>query len=319
MADYEKLREERLAAAPPEVQALFNKVKEVYKPLRELGLEKARSIANSIGNAANPVFDPDIEYRDVDVPGKDGPVPTRIYIPKTETEKPKGIYVHVHGGGFVAWGGLDSQTNFNTAFAKKTGCIVVGPDFRLPPEHPFPAPLDDAFAAFKWTVENAESIGGQSDRIAIGGGCTGGNLSAATTLMAREAGMQLPAALYLYGTAFDLRCDTLSYYENSAGYGLTRDDCMFLYEMYLQDWSNQYDWRASVMLAEDLRGFPPTHIRVGEWDVLRDEGRQFANRLKDAGSEVEYVEAKYEAHGIAPYNRESADKDLKNFLDKYVG
>ncbi|MBL6938243.1 MAG: alpha/beta hydrolase [Alphaproteobacteria bacterium] len=266
-----------------------------------------------------PVDDPSVAWHDVVVDGPHGPIPTRIFTPTAKASRPRAIYLHTHGGGYVMWGGLDVPHNLNTATAKDNDCIVVAPDFRLPPEHPFPVPLEDCFAAFQWTAKNAAAIGGRPGKICIGGGCTGGNLAAAVTLMARDAGGPMPAAQCLQATVFDARCEYLSMYENSEGYMLSRDDDQWVIEQYLQDMEHRFDWRASPILAKTMKGLPPTLIRVGEWDVLRDEGIAYANRCRDAGVDVTLTLVPGESHSQNPQHAREAAVEMAAFLKKYVG
>jgi len=314
--DYETLRRERFAALKdPALRQFFTPRR---PPLRELGVEGMR--ARSMPATDEPRRDPEIDYEDVVIPGPHGPIPTRLYTPKAARSGPAGIYLHTHAGGYVMLGGLDTMMNQNNQIAKDTGCIVVAPDFRLPPEHRFPVPLDDCFATFLWTAENAERLGGRAEGICVGGGCTGANLAAAVTIMARDAGGPQLAAQYLWAPVFDLRCDYASHYENSGpGYTLSRDDCLFVYEQYLGDWDRRFDPLASVILTQSLRGLPPTLIHVGEWDVLRDESIAYANRLRDAGVDVTLVVQPEESHGPTPVTAPLVQRDMTEFLRRTLG
>ncbi|MBL6938239.1 MAG: alpha/beta hydrolase [Alphaproteobacteria bacterium] len=276
------------------------------KTLREFGA----------GFQGAPKADPEVSTRDVVIKGPAGNIPTRIFTPTTKTDRPRGIYLHTHGGGYVMFGGLDTMHNWNTRIAKETGCIVVGPDFRLPPEHPFPAALEDCFSAFQWTAANAEELGGRADGICVGGGCTGGNIAAVVALMARDAGGPRFASQYLIATVFDTRADYRSHYENSEGYMLSHDDCLFVYEQYLQNMDHRWDWRASPILVPSVKGSPPTYIHVGEWDVLRDESRAYADRLRDAGVDVTLVVAPQESHGPTPASEETVYREMRAFLER---
>lgn len=315
MRDYEKLRQERFAALKdPTLKAYFTPKR---PPLREMGVAGMRRRREQ---AATALTDPAVRFEDVVIAGPHGPIPTRIFTPVAKASGPRGIYLHTHGGGFVSGGGLGTMTPANLRIAKTTDCIVVAPDFRLPPEHRFPIPLDDCFAAFQWTAKNATRLGGRPDGIATGGGCTGGNIATAITIMARDAGGPQFAALYPWAPVFDLRADYPSHWENSGpGYTLSHDDCLFVYEQYLGDWSKRYDPRASVILAKSLKGLPPTHIHVGEWDVLRDESIAFANRLRDAGVEVEIVVQPEESHGPTPVTAPLVEQQMAAFLARTVG
>ena len=319
MADYEKLRQERFASLTDPIlkdyyQALLSK-----PSLAELGVDGMRARLGAVRPEA--LQDPDVTYEDVSAPGPHGAIPLRIFRPKNLESGPHGIYVHIHHGGYVMFGGLDSMTPYNLRLTKMLNCIVVGVDFRLPPEHPFPVPLNDCFAAFQWTAQHAPELSGSVDRIGVGGGCTGANLATALTIMARDAGGAMPAAQCLSAPTFDQRCDYKSYYENSGpGYSLTRDDAWFVNHLYCQNWNEDaYDWRASPVLAPSLKGMPPTLIHVGDWDVLRDEAIFYANRLRDAGCDVKLVVQSQQSHTPTPLSQPMLDRELATLLARTIG
>jgi acetyl esterase len=246
----------------------------------------------------------------------------RIFRPKALGGGPHPIYLHIHHGGYVMFGGLDSMTPNNIRLTKLLrNTIVAAVDFRLPPEHPFPVPLDDCYAAFQWTAANASDLGGSADRIGIGGGCTGANLSTAVAILARDAGGPTPAAQVLFAPTFDQRCDYRSYYENSGpGYSLTHEDAWFVNHQYCQNWEEDaFDWRASPVLTPSLRGMPPTLIHVGEWDVLRDEAVFYANRLKDAGCDVKLVVQPQQSHAPTPVSAPMLDREIAAILARTIG
>ena len=319
MTDYEQLRQERMAALTDPILIEYFGQLPGRPPLGELGVEGMRALVPSPSAAA--LTDPDVSHEDVSVPGPNGSIPVRIFRPKTLSDGPHPIYVHTHGGGYVMLGGLDTTTPANIRFAKQNNCIVVGVDFRLPPEHPFPIPLDDCVAAFNWTAANAEELGGSAGHIAIGGGCTGANFATATTIIARDAGGPMPAAQVLYAPVFDLRCENKSYYENGVpGYSLSREDHLFVCRQYAQNWDeDRFDWRASPMLTPRLRGMPPTLIHVGEWDVLRDEAIQYADRLRDAGCDVSITVQPHQGHSPHPVSAPLMDQEIAMFLARTIG
>lgn len=319
MADYEKLRQERFASLKDPVLIDYYRGLLNRRPLPELGVSGMRARRGPI--EPDTLQDPEVTYEDASIPGPHGPIPLRIFRRKDLGRGPHGLYVHTHGGGFVMDAGRDRQTPRNLRLAKVTGCIVVGVDFRVAPEHAFPIPLEDCLAAFNWTAANAVRLGGRPNRIAIGGGCTGANLATATTLLARDAGGPAPAAQFLYGPVFDLRCDYRSYWENSGpGYSLTREDAWFVNHQYAQNWDeDRFDWRASPILAPSLRGMPPTYIHVGEWDVLRDESIHYANRLRDAGCDVTLTVQPQQSHAATPVSAPLMEAALVAFLARTVG
>jgi len=319
MPDYEKLREERFASlTDPVLKDYYNGLLN-RTPLQVLGVDGMRARLPAVNPAA--LHDPDVTYDDMMAPGPHGPIPMRIFKPKSLGPGPSGIYVHLHHGGYVMFGGLDAMTPNNLRLTKSLHCIVVGVDFRLPPEHPFPVPVDDCYAAFQWTASHARELGGRADRIGIGGGCTGANLSTAVTILARDAGGPMPAAQCLFAPTFDQRCEYKSYYENSGpGYSLTRDDAWFVNHQYCQNWAEDaFDWRASPVLTPSLKGMPPTLIHVGEWDVLRDEAVFYANRLRDAGCDVKLVVQPQQSHSPTPVSWPMLDREIAILLSRTIG
>jgi acetyl esterase len=319
MADYEKLRQERFASlTDPVLREYYNGL--LDKPsLPAVGVEGMR--ARIPKPPPEALHDPDVTWEDATAPGPYGPIPLRVFRPRGLPAAGAGVYLHIHHGGYFMFGGLDSMTPFNLRLTKMLGCVVVAPDFRLPPEHPFPIPLDDCYASFEWTARNAAELGGSADRIGIGGGCTGANLATAVTILARDAGGPTPAAQCLYAPTFDQRCAYKSYDENSGpGYSLTRDDAWWVNHQYCQNWGEDaYDWRASPVLTPSLKGLPPTLIHVGEWDVLRDEAVFYAHRLADAGCDVKLVIQPQQSHAPTPVSQPMLDREIATLLARTIG
>ena len=305
--DYDELRRQRLATLTPERRAPYESMR---APLRSLGVAGMRARGQAIQGA--PKKDPSVDHYDVMIDGPRGAVPTRVFTPAGP--EPKGIYIHLHAGGYIMLGGLDTMVNANTELAKATGCIIVAPDFRLPPEHPFPTGLEDCWAVVKWVGDNCQQLGGHPDHIGIGGGCTGGSFAAVMALMARDAGAPKLAAQYLAATVFDCRCDYKSHFENGSGYTLSHDDDRYVIEVYLKNMENRWDWRASPILAPSVKSVAPAYIYVGEWDVLRDEGEAYASRLRDAGVDVTFVCMPQESHAVGPGSAAKVRKSMYEFL-----
>ncbi|MFP8878133.1 MAG: alpha/beta hydrolase, partial [Myxococcota bacterium] len=214
------------------------------------------------------------------IPGPDGEIPVRIYTP--EGTGPFAVLVFFHGGGWVICG-LDSHDGICRTLANKVGCVVVSVDYRLAPEHPFPAAPEDCFAATTWVAANAASIGADPDRIAIGGDSAGGNLAAAVALMAREHGGPALCHQMLVYPVTNHSFDTPSYTDNAEGYLLSRNAMRWFWGHYLSSDADGDNPLASVLRVEDLSGLPPAHVVTAEFDPLRDEGEAYASRLRDAG------------------------------------
>jgi acetyl esterase len=218
-----------------------------------------------------------VPFEDQVVPSKGAPVPIRVYRP---VERPAPIMIYLHGGGWVL-GNLETAHRVCATLARLSSCIVVSIDYRLAPEHPFPAALEDAWTVTEWLSQRAETIGGQPDALAIGGDSAGGNISAVIARRARDASLKLGLQLLVYPVC-DADLTTSSYTEFADGYWLTRDAMQWFWEQYLPggDW---FQADASPLRARDVTSVAPAHVITAEYDVLRDEGEAYGRRLEEAG------------------------------------
>jgi len=217
------------------------------------------------------------------VPGPEGPVPVRIYWPEDPPPAPLPALVYFHGGGWVICG-LDTHDPTCRAIANGAGCMVVSVDYRLAPEHKFPAGAEDAYAATLWVAANASDIGVDATRIAVGGDSAGGNLTAAVALMARDrAAPEIVFQLMVYPVTDITSLDTASYRDNGVGYFLTTASMDWYRRQYLTDLSDASHPYASPLQAADLTGLPPALVITAEHDPLCDEGEAYAARLREAG------------------------------------
>lgn len=206
----------------------------------------------------------------------------RIYHPTDESALP--VLIYLHGGGWTL-GDLDSHDELCRRLAVAAGCIVVSVDYRLSPEFPFPAPLDDCVAAIRWVADNADSFGGDSQRLAVGGDSAGGTMSAAACLRIRdEGGPRLALQLLIY-PATRASFDTLSYFENATGRLLTRADMIWFWQNYLGDASPTSPY-ACPDYADNLSCVPRALIITAGFDPLRDEGEIYGIKLRAAGVPV---------------------------------
>jgi len=229
------------------------------------------------------------------IPGPGGEIPIRVYAPGGQRPMPGLVYVH--GGGWVV-GSLRTHDVVCRALANGGGCTVVSVDYRLAPEHKFPAAIDDAEAATRWVFDNAVQLGIDPERIAVGGDSAGGNLAAAVSLTLRDAGgPRLAYQLLIYPVA-DHNLDTPSYIANGDGYRLTRSAMLWYWNHYLRTPADADDQRASPLRAASLAGLPPALVATAEYDPLLDEGRAYADRLRQAGVDVEYREYPGLVHGF---------------------
>jgi len=186
-------------------------------------------------------------------------------------------------------GNLDTHDGPCRALANRSDCIVVSVDYRLAPESKFPAAADDAYAATCWAAENATGINGDASRIAVCGDSAGGNLAAAVCLMARDkSGPDLKCQVLVYPITNLESLDTDSYRQHAEGYLLTADGMLYYRNHYIDREKDTRHPYASPLLAEDLSGLPPALMIAAEYDVLKDEGKAYVDRLQRAGVSVEY-------------------------------
>ena len=241
-------------------------------------------VARQLSVVAPPGEPPQVaRVEDRTFPGPDGEIPVRVYTP--EGDGPFPALVFFHGGGFVICG-LDSHDGVSRALANAGGCVVVSVDYRLAPEHVYPAAPEDCYAATCWVSEKGAEIGVDTTRIAVGGDSAGGNLAAVTSLMARDrGGPDLRHQMLVYPVT-DFSFDTPSYLENAEGYLLTRAMMQWFWGHYLADDAHGAQPYASPLRAERLSDLPSATVITAEYDPLRDEGEAYAERLREAGVEV---------------------------------
>lgn len=232
---------------------------------------------------------------DVTIPTEDRELSARAYVP--EGESPFPTVAFFHGGGFVL-GSLDGYDNFCRLLAKRSECLVVSVDYRLAPEHPWPAALEDAYAATQWLSNNAERFSGDSNRLAVAGDSAGGNLSATVSLLARERGMpDIDSQILLYpATTYLEPMDSRA--ENASGYFLTAADLIWFVKQYIENELDAYNPLAFPLSARDLSDLPPAFVMTNGFDPLRDEGIAYADRLREAGVSVEHTNYESMIHGF---------------------
>ncbi len=232
--------------------------------------------------------------RDLSADGETGSIPLRLYRP-SDGILPALIYFH--GGGWVV-GDLDTHDVVCRQFAAQAGVIVVAVDYRLAPEHPFPAAVDDCWSATTWVAANSVSLGIDSARIAVGGDSAGGGLAAVMTLMARDASGPALAFQALVYPVTDLRTESVSYSKYGEGYGLTGNMMRWYVAQYAPTPEDVLDWRASPLLAASLSGVPPALVITAGLDPLRDEGEAYARRMEETGVAVDYMSLGGMVHGF---------------------
>lgn len=254
--------------------------------LSDLSPAQAREMYRMMQPPADDIAVGNVEDRLIAGPA--GDLPIRIYHP--EGSGPFPVHLHFHGGGWVI-GDLDTHDADCRELCRAAGVIVIAVDYRLAPEHPYPAAVEDCLAAAGWAAAEAQAIGGRSGPISVGGDSAGGNLAAVVSRLARDAGArdagppQINFQLLLYPVT-DAAMDTTSYAENSDGYMLTRQSMTWFWECYCKDPDRRLEPDASPLRAADLSGLPAACIMTAEFDPLRDEGEAYAKRLQEAGVPV---------------------------------
>lgn len=253
---------------------------------RSVPVEQLRAAVKGFAAMTPKLAVPLREVSDHAIPGPAGDVPVRIYKPMTGGPRP--ILVYFHGGGWVV-GDLDSQDMICRGLAHGAECIVVSVDYRLAPEHRFPAAVDDCYAALSWCAANAEAVGGQPRNIAVGGDSAGAVLSASVSIRARdEDGPALKAQLLFYGSMNYPSDSPPSMREFANGPILTADDIDYFWHQYLGDPATEqnHPW-ASPIRAPSHSGLPPAFIGTAELDPSRDPGEAYGPILEAAGVAVE--------------------------------
>lgn len=231
----------------------------------------------------------------------------RIYTPKQEASQASlPIFLFMHGGGFIS-GDLDTHDVLLRGICNGAKCVVVSVDYRLAPEHPFPAGLEDAYVALLWVSNHADELGGDSTRITVGGDSAGGNLAAALALLTRDRkGPQLQGQWLMYPTVSN-RMDTESWVKLGDEHFPTRELNSVMISSYIADGTSIDDPLAAPLWAE-LSNLPPVLVQVGGLDPLSDECRQYAKKLENSGNEVSFLFYPEQEHGFIQFY-----KDEENF------
>jgi acetyl esterase/lipase len=271
----------------PKVMALLQEMQQQgTPPIQSMEPPEARRTRNPTLQRLNGPPETIAKVEDLNIPGPGGDLPIRIYTP--EGKGPFPVLVFFHGGGYVI-GNLDTHDSPCRVLANKTSCIVASVDYRLAPEHKFPAAVDDAYAASCWVADNAGFIGADSNRIAVAGDSAGGNLAAVVCMMAQTKGHpDLKYQILIYPITDLSNVDTESYHKHAVGYMLTREGMIYYRDHYLGSTDDSKNPYASPLLADNVSGLPPALIIAAEFDVLKDEGKAYADRLEKAGVPVKY-------------------------------
>ena len=283
----------------PQTRALLDLIEaRQIPPTHTLSVADARAWYRDRRGVTQPA-PPDVaQVSELQASGPHGAIPLRFYRPLgSAATDVLPVLVYFHGGGWTI-GDLDTHDTLCRELANGAGCAVVAVDYRMGPEHRFPAAVDDAIAATRWVHEHATELRLDAARLAVGGDSAGGNLATVVAIAARDDG-DLPIAyqLLIY-PATDQHRGAPSHTENAQGYLLTRDTMDYFTGHYIKDRAQYTDWRASPLLHEDLAGLPPALVLTAGFDPLRDEGQAYAERLTAAGNRASYVCFDRQIHGF---------------------
>jgi acetyl esterase len=283
-------------ALDPQIKAIIDQAASAgAPPLSSLSPKQARQAFRAMFQAFGAAPEPVAKSEDRAIPGPARDIGVRIYTP--EGKAPFPVLLFFHGGGWVL-GDLDTHDPLCRALTKGARCVTVAVDYRLAPEHKFPAALDDCYAASKWVAQHGSEIGVNPAHLAVGGDSAGGNLAAAVSLMARDRkDLGVGYQLLMY-PALDASLQTKSMNEFAEGYLLTRSDMAWFWGHYLRGDTDRSDLYACPVAAKDLTGLPPAMVITAEFDPLRDEGEAYARRLQEAYVHVTLKRCEGVTHGF---------------------
>lgn len=235
--------------------------------------------------------------QDLDIPGPGGVIHARAYVPNTAKVEVLPVIVYFHGGGWL-FASVEAADRAMRLLANEAGAIVVSADYRMAPEHKFPAAHEDAYATYQWVRGAAAAFGGDPKRVAIGGDSAGGNMAVAVSYRLRQEGAAVPALQLLYYPVVDYRTEPYPSYELfGEGYSLDKPFIHMMETLVFASPADRNDLRMSPIQAKSLKGMPPAIVATAGFDLLRDQGRAFADRLRTEGVPVQYVNYPSLIHG----------------------
>jgi len=281
----------------PVIQDLFQRMPElVCYPTWEKSPAEARLAFKRMCSLANAQTVAIGKTEDIKTEGGDRSVPLRVYTPVAAGSDALPAIVYYHGGGFVI-GDLDCYDSLCRTLANESGCRVISVDYRLAPEHPFPAAVEDSFAALKWVEANASDLAIDPNRLAVAGDSAGGNLAAVMCLLAADAkAPQLAFQLLIYPSIKLSRELTSRHF--GSGYRLDDRAIQWFYSHYMPEGADPADVRLSPIAMRSASGLPPAYIVTAGFDPLREEGIEYAEKLKAAGIQVALVDYPTMIHGF---------------------
>ena len=270
----------------PQARVLLDKAEASGRPeIHTLDVAPARALFGELAAAVavEPPAVGDVTNRAI--PGPAGDIAARVYRPVGGGNRLP-ILVYYHGGGWVV-GNLESHDSVCRWLCARAGAVVVSVDYRLAPEHKFPAAVDDAYGAACWVSENADALGGDASRLAVGGDSAGATLATVVARLAHDAGPAIAYQMLIY-PATDLTMASKSHAELAEGYRLTRTMMHWFLDKYVPEGTDRTDPRASPAFTEDLSGLPPALVITAGFDPLRDEGQAYVEKMRAAGVAVEH-------------------------------
>ena len=292
-----------MALDPQAANVIDLVVKSGRPPYHLLSPKEARRMFLETRPASTPPAPQIGAVRDVQADGPLGTIPLRVYRPAGVPDTTRlPVHVFFHGGGWVI-GDIGTHDVVCRQITAEAGISVISVDYRLAPEHKFPAAVDDAWAATRWIVAHAAELGVDAGLLSVGGDSAGGNLAAVVALLARDAGAPKISLQVLVYPVTDLSAESKSYADLADGYMLTRESMRWFRAQYLTKEEEALDWRVSPLRATSLAGVAPALVITAGFDPLRDEGEAYARKLREAGVSVDAVCFGGMIHGFVPMGR----------------
>jgi len=297
----------------PDVQEFLQLYNSMDTPeMHELPPEQARQVQEEFATAPVGIDLPSIEDRSID--GPNGEIPIRIYEPRAEPDGDDPLLLFFHGGGFVI-GSIDTHDGPCRTLAKETGYPIVSVDYRLAPEHPFPAGLQDCYAALEWAAEDAGELNATPERLVVAGDSAGANLATAVAMLAQERdGPDIDYQVLIYPVAGNAR-ETEAFEQNGDGYFLTAELMEWFHNHYVETDIDEGNVYVQPRLARDLSGLPPATVITAGYDPLRDDGAAYAQQLAEDGVDVTHHNFEGMIHGF--FNMIAPPADLSGAQQAY--
>jgi acetyl esterase len=287
----------------PDDQQVLDMMKAAGRPpVAALQPEEARKMYRASRAALQPELPGVAELRDLSAPGPAGFIPLRLYRGIGTKPGPLPVMVFYHGGGYVI-GDLDTHDYVCRKLANVAQCCVIAVDYRLAPEHKFPAAVEDSAAALRWIVKEAISLSVDPSRVAVGGDSAGGNLSANMAHLARDGEVPPLCFQMLLYPGTDMSLSQPSYKRDFTQFPLSVEAVKYFIGHYLRDRNDYIDPRAAPLLAANFKGLPPAFILTAGYDPLADEGMAYARKLEENGVRITHVHMSDQMHGFLTMGR----------------